>query len=467
MNKTTCKILVLLLVSLFLLFNLSFLNVNTLSLAKKSASDSKESMVKESKVRVPQEETLKDTSSKVVATKAETTKEVLTSEAKDVEEIVVQGKDVLEKVTEPEVVTVEEKADPEDIAVPVEEQEVDVQAVEELVVPAEEQKAEEPVVEELAIEVPAPKTLEVTEPEVVTVEEKAEAEELAVPVEETDAPIVEELEVLTEEQEADVPVAEESADTTVPHGPFRPDEWTKMTSDGTDQKITVSYQGHYCYVSFAKFKCNLTMCDGFNGSAEQIEARRGGCTVGINAPAAKDGYVFKEWKKIGKELVQGTESSYYEVYEAIYEKTAEETDKDKVSTLLEQPVVEVAEATEVVEASKVAEVKPVEKDHTCYRPENDEWTKISDYNSATITLTFGGCYSYVSFAQFVCDINMCEGFNGATQKYVARRGESTETITAPTAKQGFKFDHWTKEKKVDEKTGITIDTYRAVYVEDK
>ena len=175
-----------------------------------------------------------------------------------------------------------------------------------------------------------------------------------------------------------------------------------------------------------------------NGEQSETLARRGGCNVTVTAPEPRDGFKFVGWEKVANE------DDIVEVYKAVYEKEA----KAEVSMLQE-------------EAANVAET--LEKDHVCHRPEPGQWTKMTSCcEDRTITVHYEGCYGYVSFATFKCDLNMCEGFNGAESETLARRGECEVKVTAPAPKAGYRFVGWERTEH-PEGEDSNFDVYTALY----
>lgn len=85
----------------------------------------------------------------------------------------------------------------------------------------------------------------------------------------------------------------------------------------TSETITVNYLDHYCYVSFARFECELDKCEGFNGnkSTEPIGRRGSEGKVTMKAPKAKEGFKFVRWQK----TTDNSGNAPIDVYTAIYE----------------------------------------------------------------------------------------------------------------------------------------------------
>ena len=69
MRKSIKKIIAILIASLILLSNLSFLNANVIILAKKSANNSEQTIIKKSEIEVPEVVTTKNNTSKTVELK--------------------------------------------------------------------------------------------------------------------------------------------------------------------------------------------------------------------------------------------------------------------------------------------------------------------------------------------------------------------------------------------------------------
>ena len=217
MSKAIRKALALSLISCMFLSNLSFLNANTLCLAEKTTSNSNETMIEESKVRVPEVKTPKVTVSNVLVSKAETAKKVVIPEVKDTEEVVEQ----------------------------------DVDGTEEAIIPNV-QVEKEIVVSEVKEEVVAPET-QVKEPEVAVPDaEETQAEnvsKLPLKQEVVNDPEVKNIETLPEDTQT-------NSDCKIKnHFKYMEEqtEFTKMISKSNSNKITIKYKGCYHIVSFAKF----------------------------------------------------------------------------------------------------------------------------------------------------------------------------------------------------------------------
>ncbi len=220
------------------------------------------------------------------------------------------------------------------------------------------------------------------------------------------------------------------------------DKITNMLSNSNEQKLKLRSCGDQSTINFAIFTCNTTMCDGFeNGVAEFYEGRRGGTEMEVTAPAAKTGYVFVGWVKLGTTpvTVGGTEVPV-DVYRAIYAKVG-----NKFSTMLLE--------------KQITNIINDDEGHEHYKADKDKWTTFEniDDDKKTIKITFGGCYHYVSFADIKYELGED---NVVDVETIARRGEWSETVTAPEL-DGYAFKEW----KVTHTGAEKFDIYTAVYTE--
>ena len=230
----------------------------------------------------------------------------------------------------------------------------------------------------------------------------------------------------------------------------------------TGDSITVYREGSCSfYVDFAKFKCDLNACVGFDGQSEMLQGRRGDSNATVKAPAAKEGYKFKAWVKLDNEEVNGVVVA---VYEAQYEKIKE----NKIATLeTKSNNVPVAKSAEpVVEdscdckinghkwnaAGTACECEHCKKD--AQDPESGKvwWScwgsKDEEYKHASIW-----------WVNFSCDTSKCEGFDGGKNyKSEGRRGDiESITMNAPKAKNGFTFIGWYNNgEKITDSNEITV-----------
>ncbi len=274
------------------------------------------------------------------------------------------------------------------------------------------------------------------------------------------------LEETTPEVEAQVRVEEllVSETGTIARGDYLEgygDKITKMLSNPEDKTLRLHSVGNPNEVNFAIFTCNTTMCDGFkNGVAEFYEGRRGESDMEVTAPNAKTGYVFVRWVKLGTAPVSVGEIEVpVDVYQAVYEKVADEIATENSDSTL---------SSGAYPNPDMEQLDPsVDGEHDCFKPkEGKDWTSSSVLvkgDEISLTVSFRGCYGYVSTARFVCDLNKCEGFDGLETFELSRRGGCKETIVTPKAKEGFKFDRWEKSTVTEYET--TVDVYTAVYTE--
>ena len=375
-------------------------------------------------------------------------------------EIVDQKTEISEeepKMEEPEIV--DQKTEISEEEPKMEEPEVVDQKTEIL---EEESKMEEPEIvdqkTEILEEEPKMEEPEVVDQKTEILEEEQKTDELYVAEQEAEA--TEPDTAILGEKEQEIQMSTEQLNTeevddnaVVKEEPIKSNEdsLTKIISN-EGEKLTIEYMGPYWVVNFAIFKCDTTMCVGFEGNAKSriIEGRRGGCTVDMLAPEALEGYRFIGWQKDQKEEVEGY-SSKIDVYRAVYEKI--EYSKDTKLLLKEKNV----------EEKKMTDSNTHK--HVQYRPEDGYWTEMTSNSSdEEIVVHYKGCHCYVSFAEFICDTAMCEGFgnNGASEMMEGRRGECTVTVKAPKAREGYVFEGWSREDSKDGNINIYRATYRAI-----
>ncbi len=224
--------------------------------------------------------------------------------------------------------------------------------------------------------------------------------------------------------------------------------------------ITVYRGGDYGYVDFAKFRCDLTACVGFDGKSEILEGRRGDSSATVSAPAAKEGYKFKAWVKVADEEVGKTMVS---VYEAQYEKVQE----TKITTLENNSEVALAQVPQTAtkdscdcninghkwnETGTACECEHCKQDAqdpesgkvwwSCWGNEEEEYKRAA-----------------IWWVNFNCDTSKCVGFDGG-KSYISegRRGSIKNiTMSAPNAKEGFTFVGWYNNgSKITDNKDITV-----------
>ncbi len=231
-----------------------------------------------------------------------------------------------------------------------------------------------------------------------------------------------------------------------------------------EAKNVLDNQEHYI-IWFAEFKCDPSMCEGFDGHysngkvSSVIEGRRGDIdSITMDAPAANDGYKFVGWKKYD---VEYSNIKFYG-YEAVYEKTEvtkeanfseiKKTQEQK-TYLKQEPLNKLAESNDYVSVNS--------------KNENDEYY-TNDISIEAKNILDTKEHYIIWFAEFKCDLSMCEGFdehysNGKVSSVIEGRRGNIDFITmdAPAAKEGYKFVGW---KKYDvEYNNIKFYGYEAVY----
>ncbi len=228
----------------------------------------------------------------------------------------------------------------------------------------------------------------------------------------------------------------------------------EITIDSKDSlgEFLSKHKGYndYSVIWWSKFKCDLTKCNGFDGQESILLSRRGDSDITITAPEAKNGYHFAGWKRY---LIKALDDGYKVYgYEAVYE---EDKETEFSTLLLKEKLADVKELNQSTE----------KKDHECSKPEDGIWTNIVKNENGKLTIKYEGCHHYVSFAQFVCDLNECVGFNGSDKLTESRRGGTELTVDAPEAREGYHFVGWKKyDLTVD---GFSWSYYKANYEKDE
>ena len=259
---------------------------------------------------------------------------------------------------------------------------------------------------------------------------------------ESDSLVLSEDEILTfESQISDV--EEES---------YSDKEEITVNSEASLGEFLSKHKGYndYSVIWWSKFKCDLNKCNGFDGQESILLSRRGDSDITITAPEAKNGYHFAGWKRY---LIKALDDGYKVYgYEAVYE---EDKETEFSTLLLKEKLADVKELNQSTE----------KKDHECSKPEDGIWTNIVKNENGKLTIKYEGCHHYVSFAQFVCDLNECVGFNGSDKLTESRRGGTELTVDAPEAREGYHFVGWKKyDLTVD---GFSWSYYKANYEKDE